>query len=62
MAYLKFQALKDDGTPLANGKVYTYAAGTNTAKTTYSDTDLSVENTWPVVLDAAGRAVRPTRP
>lgn len=31
-----------------------YEPGTSTHKTTYSDVDLTVDNTWPVVLDANG--------
>lgn len=45
------------GNPLANGKVYTYVAGTNTPQTTYSDTSGSTANTNPVILDAKGEAV-----
>ncbi len=44
------------GTPLAGGKVYVYEAGTTTPKTTYNNSDLTVPNTWPIVLDALGQA------
>jgi hypothetical protein len=45
----------NDGSPLAGGFVYTYAAGTLTPKTMYSDTGLSVAISNPIVLNAAGR-------
>jgi hypothetical protein len=46
----------DGGAPLASGKVYTYAAGTTTAKTCWTDKDKTAEATNPIVLDADGRA------
>lgn len=49
------QYFDDNGNPLANGKVWTYIAGTSTPKATYSDYALSSLNTNPVQLDAAGR-------
>lgn len=42
--------------PLAGGKVYTYAAGTNTPLATYTDSSQGVANTNPVILDAQGEA------
>ena len=45
------------GTPLSNGKVYTYAAGTTTLKTTWSDAAQITPNANPVILDARGEAV-----
>ena len=45
-----------DGLPLAGGKVHIYAAGTTTPITSYNSRDLTVPNTWPVVLDSAGKA------
>ena len=50
-------AFDDKGIPLVGGKIYTYIAGTTTAKATYSDKDLTVANTNPVVLDRRGEAV-----
>lgn len=46
------------GAGLAGGKVYTYAAGTNTPKVTYTDYTGSVmsQNTNPVILDSSGSA------
>jgi len=43
---------------LANGLVYTYAAGTTASKSLYMDAALVSASTNPVVLDAYGRAVR----
>lgn len=53
------QWFANDGTPLAGGKVYTYAAGTSTPLDTFNDADLAVghENTNPIILDAYGKAV-----
>lgn len=45
----------DGNRPLSGGKLYFYETGTGTAKTTYSNAAMTVENTWPVVLDADGR-------
>ena len=44
------------GQPLAGGLVYTYAAGTSTPKTTYTDSTALTANPNPVVLDANGQA------
>lgn len=55
----KLQFLDDSGNPLAYGKVDTFAAtgGTfSTRKATYTTQAGTVENSNPVVLDAAGRA------
>lgn len=49
-------SLKDDSSPNSGGKAYFYEPGTATAKTTYSDSALSVANTNPVIFDTAGRA------
>lgn len=53
------QILDDNGDPLANGLLYFYTAGTSTPQDTFFDADLAPghENTNPVQLDAAGRAV-----
>jgi hypothetical protein len=48
------QEFDDDGTPLAGGKLYTYASGTLTPQTTYLDQAGSAENENPIVLDARG--------
>ncbi len=52
----RFRSLLSDGTPNVGGKVYTYQAGTTIPATTYSNSDLTSENTNPVVLDADGQA------
>lgn len=44
------------GAALAGGKVYTYAAGTDTPKATYTDFSGDTENTNPVILDSSGQA------
>lgn len=46
-----------DGTPLSNGLVYVYAAGTTKAKTIYTDDAMTIAASQPVVLDAAGTAL-----
>ena len=44
------------GQMLSGGKVYTYAAGTTTAKTTWIDSSKGTAAPNPIVLDAYGRA------
>ncbi len=44
------------GVPLAGGKIEFYESGTSTPLDTYSDEDLTIANTNPVILDAEGRA------
>lgn len=51
------QFLDNDAAPLNGGKVYTYIAGTTTPQATYTDSDLSVPNANPIILDSAGRCV-----
>jgi len=51
-----FTAFDSNGDPLAGGKLYTYYAGTTTAKTTWTDYTKATPNSNPVVLDSAGRA------
>ena len=52
---LNAQYFDDAGDPLISGKVYFYETGTTTLKTTYSDVNLTIPNTNPVILTAAGR-------
>lgn len=53
----KFYAWDNEtGRPLAFGKVFTYAAGTNDPKVTYTSEDAITENDNPVILNAAGYA------
>jgi hypothetical protein len=47
----------NDGTPCAGGKLWTYAAGTSTPKTTWADEAGGVANPNPITLDAKGEAV-----
>lgn len=44
------------GIPLSGCKVYTYEPNSDIPKTTWLDTDKTVENTNPILLDAAGEA------
>jgi hypothetical protein len=46
----------NSGLPLAGGKVYTYEAGTTTAKDSYTDSTGTVPNTNPIILDSKGEA------
>jgi len=52
--YLQF--LDADGNPLADGRIYTYAAGTLTPKATFTTSDGDAEEKNPVELDPSGRA------
>ena len=45
-----------NGDPLTGGKIYTYESGTTTPKVTFADAALTVANSNPVMLNAAGRA------
>jgi len=56
LAYPKFKAWDYSGNVLSGGKLYSYLAGTTTAKATYSDRSCSSANANPVVLDANGEA------
>lgn len=49
------QYLDDAGNPLIDGLIYFYASGTTTKITTYSDINLTIANSNPVVLTGAGR-------
>lgn len=52
-----WQFFDSNGDPLNGGKVYTYAAGTNTPKATYTDNTENTELDNPIELDSAGRVV-----
>lgn len=53
----KFRAWNSaDGKPLAFGKVYTYQAGTNIPKPTYTSEGQETANANPVILNASGYA------
>jgi len=49
------QYLDDSGSPLVSGKLTFFATGTNTLLDTFVDINLSIPNTNPVILTAAGR-------
>jgi hypothetical protein len=46
-----------DGHPYAGGSIDFFVVGTTTRKNTWSDSDATVLNTNPVILDAAGRCI-----
>jgi hypothetical protein len=46
-----------DGNPYAGGTINTYVVSTTTPKTTWTDSEETVANTNPIILDAAGRAI-----
>lgn len=50
------QFFDNNGDPLNGGFLYTYAAGTTTPITTWSDAAQTSANANPIVLDSAGRA------
>lgn len=52
----KFQAFDNNGRPLVGGKLFTYAAGTNTKLATHTDSSGLADNTNPVILDFRGEA------
>lgn len=49
------QFFDNSGQVLTGGKLYTYLAGTTTPATTYTTNAGNVNNTNPIILDAAGR-------
>ena len=52
----KLQFFDANGAPLAGGLLYTYAAGSTTPLTTYTDSTGVSANTNPIVLDSRGEA------
>jgi hypothetical protein len=50
-----WQFFNNDGTVLSGGKIYTYAAGTSTAKATYTTVAGNIAHSNPIVLDSSGR-------
>ena len=52
----KWRAFDASGDPLSGGKLYAYAAGTSTAKDTYTSSTGGTANANPVILDANGEA------
>jgi len=49
------QFFTNSGVPLSGGKLYTYAAGTTTPKTSYTSSSGNTAHTNPIILDSAGR-------
>lgn len=49
------QFFDNDGNVLSGGKIYTYAAGTNTPQSTYTTGSGLVAHANPIILDSAGR-------
>ena len=49
------QFLDNNGDILSGGKIYTYAAGTTTPATTYTSFSGVSQNSFPIILDSAGR-------
>lgn len=47
--------LDGNGNPVPGAKIYTYAAGTTTLISTYTDAALTVANHNPIIADSAGR-------
>lgn len=56
LPFPKFRAFNSNGAPLAGGQLFSYAAGTSTPLSTYTDASGAVPNTNPVILDATGQA------
>lgn len=50
-----WQFFDNSGNLLSGGKIYTYAAGTTTPLTTYTDRTGATPNSNPIILDSAGR-------
>lgn len=49
------QFFDNDGNVLSGGKIYTYAAGTNTPQSTYTTGSGLIAHANPIILDSAGR-------
>lgn len=49
------QFLDNNGDILSGGKIYTYAAGTTTPAATYTSSSGVSQNSFPIILDSAGR-------
>lgn len=56
LSYPRFKAFKDDNSPAVGWKVYSYASGTTTPQSTYTDQAGAAANTNPVILDGSGEA------
>jgi hypothetical protein len=56
LPWVKPQFSDAEGVPVASGKLYAFIAGTTTPQPTYTDVDLTLAHTHPIVLNAAGQA------
>ena len=56
-SYPKYRVIDENGIAQVDAQLWTYAAGTTAPKFTYSDAELTVENTNPVLMDVNGEAV-----
>lgn len=54
---IRYRVVTDAGAPIPGAKVYTYAAGTSTPKSSYTSSAASVANTNPVIADARGEVL-----
>lgn len=56
MPFIQLREFNNNGQLLAGGKMYFYAAGTNIPVDTYQDSEGTIANTNPVILDGSGSA------
>jgi hypothetical protein len=56
LPWVKPQFSDAEGVPVASGKLYAFVAGTTTPQATYTDVDLTLAHSHPIVLNAAGQA------
>lgn len=54
LPWIKPQFCDAEGVPVAGGQLYSFVAGTDTPQPTYSDSDLTIANANPIVLNAGG--------
>jgi hypothetical protein len=54
LPWIKPQFCDAEGVPVAGGQLYSFVAGTDTPQPTYSDSDLLIPNSNPIVLNAGG--------
>lgn len=54
LPYILSRQFLNNGQLASGAKIYTYASGTNTPKTTYKDSNKTIPNTNPIICDASG--------